>query len=68
MEAVLGPEMDAGREVQAVFVRRPGLLHAFLAAVPGGFGLFGRIMEGRSTVANQLRRPGVRAVTAALTR
>ncbi|WP_131764709.1 geranylgeranyl reductase family protein [Candidatus Protofrankia californiensis] len=68
VEVALGPEMDAGREVQAVFVRRPGLLHAFLAAVPGGFGLFGRIMEGRSTVANQLRRPGVRAVTAALTR
>ncbi len=68
VEAVLGSEMDAGREVQAVFVRRPGLLHAFLTAVPGGFGLFGRIVEGRSTVANQLRRPGVRAVTAALTR
>ncbi len=68
VEAALGPEMDAGREVQAVFARRPGLLYASLAVVPGGFGLFGRMLAGRSTVANQLRRPGVRALTAAITR
>ncbi|KLL10515.1 MULTISPECIES: geranylgeranyl reductase family protein [Protofrankia] len=68
VEAVLGPEMDAGREVQAVFVRHPGLLYTFLAAVPGGFGLFGRIVAGQTTVANQLRRPGVRTLTAAITR
>ncbi|WP_242605464.1 geranylgeranyl reductase family protein [Frankia sp. Cppng1_Ct_nod] len=68
IEAVLGPEMDAGHEVQAVFVRRPWVLHALLTCVPGTFGLFGRIVEGRSTVARQLRRPGVRRVTAAITR
>ncbi len=68
VEAVLGPEMDAGREVQAVYTRHPGLLHALLTCMPGTFGLFGRIVDGRTTVARQLRRPGVRSVTAAITR
>ncbi|MCK9920755.1 geranylgeranyl reductase family protein [Frankia sp. AgPm24] len=65
VERILGPEMDAGREVLAAFARRPAVMHALLSS-PGTFGLFTRLIEGRTTVARQLRRPGVRAVVAAL--
>jgi hypothetical protein len=59
--------MAAGREVLGAFVRRPAVMHAILAS-PGTFGLFTRLIEGRTTVARQLRRPGVRAAVAALAR
>ncbi|KDA44135.1 geranylgeranyl reductase family protein [Frankia sp. B2] len=65
VEAILGPEMAAGREVLAAFTRRPGAMHTVMAA-PGTFGLFTRLIEGRTTIARQLRRPGVRAAVAAL--
>ncbi|KPM52962.1 geranylgeranyl reductase [Frankia sp. R43] len=65
---VLGPEITAGRSVLAAFARRPALMHAMMVGVPGTFGLFSRIVEGRSTVARQLRRPGVAAAVAALAR
>jgi geranylgeranyl reductase family protein len=68
VEAVLGPEMDAGRAVQAVYARHPGLLHALLAGMPGAVGLFERIVDGRTTVARQLRRPGVRPMITMITR
>jgi len=67
IETILGPEMAAGREVLGAFVRRPAVMHAILAS-PGTFGLFTRLIEGRTTVARQLRRPGVRAAVAALAR
>ncbi|SNQ51452.1 Geranylgeranyl reductase family protein [Frankia canadensis] len=67
VETILGPEMVAGREVLGAFIRRPAVMHAILAS-PGTFGLFTRLIEGRTTVARQLRRPGVRAVVAALAR
>ncbi|KJE22236.1 geranylgeranyl reductase family protein [Frankia torreyi] len=67
VEAVLGPEMAAGREVLGAFTRRPGVMHALMAG-PGTFGLFTRLIEGRTTVARQLRRPGVRTAVAALGR
>ncbi|MCM3884941.1 geranylgeranyl reductase family protein [Frankia sp. R82] len=67
IEQILGPEMDAGREVLAAFARRPVVMHMLLAS-PGTFGLFTRLIEGRTTVARQLRRPGVRAAVAALSR
>ncbi|EIV95215.1 geranylgeranyl reductase family protein [Frankia sp. QA3] len=67
VEAVLGPEMAAGREVLGAFTRRPGVMHALMAG-PGTFGLFTRLIQGRTTVARQLRRPGVRAAVAALGR
>ncbi|THJ56481.1 geranylgeranyl reductase family protein [Candidatus Frankia alpina] len=67
VEAILGPEMAAGREVLGAFTRRPGVMHALMSG-PGTFGLFTRLIEGRTTVARQLRRPGVRAAVAALSR
>jgi geranylgeranyl reductase family protein len=59
IEGVLGPEMAAGREVFGLFRRHPIALHGVLTATPVGFPLFGRIIDGSSTVARQLRRPGV---------
>jgi flavin-dependent dehydrogenase len=66
VEQVLGAEQEAGREVLGVYARHPAVMHALMAGVPGGFGLFERIISGRSTVARQLRRPGVRAAMAML--
>ena len=68
VEAVFGSEMAAGRSLLAVFARRPGLMHTMMTVVPGTFGLFSRIIEGRSTVARQLRRPGVTRAIEALSR
>jgi geranylgeranyl reductase family protein len=68
VEAVFGSEIDAGRAVLAAFARHPAVMHSFLTGVPGAFGLFSRVIEGRSTVARQLRRPGVRTAVAALGR
>jgi hypothetical protein len=43
-------------------------MHAMMSAGPGAFSLFTRIVDGRSTIARQLRRPGVTATVAALSR
>ncbi|WP_462186136.1 geranylgeranyl reductase family protein, partial [Frankia sp. CcWB2] len=67
VETILGPEMAAGREVLAAFTRRPGAMHTVMAG-PGAFGLFTRLIEGRTTIARQLRRPGVRTAVAVLGR
>ncbi|WP_462166428.1 geranylgeranyl reductase family protein [Frankia sp. AiPs1] len=67
VERILGPEMVAGAEVLAAFTRRPVVMHALLSS-PGTFGLFTRLIEGRTTIARQLRRPGVRAAVVALAR
>ncbi len=66
IEQVLGPEQAAGRRLLAVYARHPEVMHALMVAMPGGFGLFERIISGRSTVARQLRRPVVRAVASVL--
>jgi geranylgeranyl reductase family protein len=68
IEGVLGPEIAAGREVLALFRRHPVALHGILTATPVGFPLFGRIIDGRTTVARQLRRPGVLPLLRAMSR
>jgi geranylgeranyl reductase family protein len=68
IEAIFGPELAAGRDLLGVYARRPALMHGLMAAGPGAFGLFSRIVDGRSTMARQLRRPGVRRAVAALSR
>lgn len=60
----LGPEIEAGRRLLRHFSRRPELLQLAFAAVPGAFGLFGRVIEGRTSMAGQLNRPPVRALSA----
>jgi geranylgeranyl reductase family protein len=54
---VLEPEMAAGRALMPAFAAAPALFHAMLAGP--GFPVFRRLVEGRTTFARQLRRPGV---------
>ncbi|MDT3445556.1 MULTISPECIES: FAD-dependent monooxygenase [unclassified Pseudofrankia] len=68
VEAVFGSELAAGRVLLGLYSRRPDLMHTMMSAGPGAFGLFTRIIDGRSTIARQLRRPGVTATVAALSR
>jgi flavin-dependent dehydrogenase len=67
VDAVFAAEVDAGRALLGAFAGSRSAMHLTLA-VPGAFGLFGRIIDGRSTVARQLRRPGVQRAVAALAR
>jgi geranylgeranyl reductase family protein len=52
----LEPEIAAGRALLPAFANRPEVFHALLAGP--GFGLFRRLVDGRSTFSRQLRRPG----------
>jgi geranylgeranyl reductase family protein len=60
--AVLGPEMSAGRQVLAAFQRHPLLFHGVLTGLPGAFGLFRRLIDGRTTLGRQVARPGMHRV------
>jgi geranylgeranyl reductase family protein len=59
----LGPEIDAGRRLLRAFTRRPELLQAAFAVLPGAFGLFGRTINGQASMAGQLDRPAPRLLT-----
>jgi len=65
IDAVLGPDVEAGRILLAAFSRRPALFHALLSGP--AFGLFERLIDGRTTFARQLRRPGAERMVRALT-
>ncbi len=56
VERTLEPEIAAGRILLPAFAGSPALFHALLAGP--GFGLFQRLVDGRSTFGRQLRRPG----------
>ena len=56
VKRILEPEIAAGRVLLPAFAGSPALFHALLAGP--GFGLFRRLVDGRSTFARQLRRPG----------
>jgi flavin-dependent dehydrogenase len=66
IDDALGPEMAAGREVLAAYTRHPLLFHGVLVGMPGAFGLFQRLIEGRTTLTRQVGRPGVHRVLARL--
>ena len=68
VDAVFGSELAAGRVLLRLYRRRPELMHGLMSAGPGAFGLFTRIIDGRSTVARQLARRGVSKAVAALSR
>ncbi|MDQ6648694.1 MAG: geranylgeranyl reductase family protein [Actinomycetota bacterium] len=63
---VLEPEMAAGRAVLAAFERHRRVFHELVTVAPGGWRMFGRITAGDTTLARQLRRPGVSAALARL--
>jgi flavin-dependent dehydrogenase len=67
--AVMGalePEIAAGRALLPAFAGHPEVFHALLGGP--GFGLFRRLVDGRSTFARQLRRPGALRVMGRLGR
>jgi geranylgeranyl reductase family protein len=66
VERVLEPEIAAGRVLLPAFAASPGLFHALLAGP--GFGLFRRLVDGRSTFGRQLRRPGAASALRLLSR
>ncbi|HVE63908.1 MAG TPA: FAD-dependent monooxygenase [Mycobacteriales bacterium] len=62
VERELTPEMDAGRAFLAAFTRNRQVFHGFLAAVPGGWRLFTRLVAGETTLERQLAKRPVRLV------
>ncbi len=60
VQRTLEPEMAAGRLLVRAYTGAPGLFHGLL--VGPGFGLFSRLVDGRSTYDRQLRRPAARRV------
>ncbi|HEX8001769.1 MAG TPA: geranylgeranyl reductase family protein [Mycobacteriales bacterium] len=66
--AELEPEMAAGRAFLAAFAANRQVFHGFLAAFPGGWRLFSRLVAGETTLARQVGKPHVRAVLRAVTR
>lgn len=66
IQRVLEPEIAAGRALLPAFSGSPLLFHALLAGP--GFGLFRRLVDGRSTFARQLRRPGAARLLEGLSR
>jgi geranylgeranyl reductase family protein len=66
VERILTPEMSAGRTLLQAFAASPLLFHLLLAGP--GFGLFARLLDGRSTYARQLRRPAAQRVLERLAR
>jgi hypothetical protein len=66
VERILTPEMSAGRTLLQAFAASPLLFHLLLAGP--GFGLFRRLLDGRSTYARQLRRPAAQRVLERLAR
>jgi flavin-dependent dehydrogenase len=66
VEGVLEPEIAAGRILLPAFSGSPALFHALLAGP--GFGLFRRLVDGRSTFGRQIRRPGAAWALARLSR
>jgi len=68
VERELTPEMAAGRVFLQAFSRNRQVFHGFLAAVPGGWRLFARLVAGETTLAGQLDKRAVRLALRLLTR
>ena len=62
----LGAEMIAGRRALAAFTRHPGAVHTVMRALPPMWPLFVRLVDGRTTMPEQLRRRPVRVLVGAL--
>jgi len=65
--ATLGPEMEAGRLFLRAFSANRQAFHGFVVSIPGGWGLFTRLVGGQTTLAAQLERRGVRLALRAVT-
>jgi geranylgeranyl reductase family protein len=60
------PEMAAGRRALRAFTRHPRAVHEVLRHGPGMWPRFQRLVSGGTTLPEQLARPPVRALVAAL--
>ncbi|MCW2681031.1 MAG: geranylgeranyl reductase [Frankiales bacterium] len=66
VERELGAEVAAGRRALAAFTRHPRLVHEVMRSLPGMFGLFGRLVSGRTSLDEQLERRSIRALVSVL--
>jgi len=66
VERALGAEVAAGRRALAAFSRHPRLVHEVMRSLPGMFGLFGRLVSGRTSLDEQLERRPIRALVTVL--
>jgi len=64
IDATLGREMRAGRVLLGVFERHPALLHGAVTTLPQGWRAFRRVVQGRTTFADLMDRPGARRIRA----
>ncbi len=55
IEAALGDEMRAGRQMRQAFERRPAVFHAAVTLLPQAWGYFQDVVRGESTLADVLR-------------
>ena len=62
----LQPEIEAGRVALRAFGRSPSAVHLVLRSVPGMWDLFGRLVQGRTSLPEQLSRRRVRALVRVL--
>ena len=67
VRTTLGPEMEAGRLFLRAFTANRQAFHGFVVSIPGGWGLFTRLVGGQTTLAAQLERRGVRLALRAVT-
>jgi geranylgeranyl reductase family protein len=65
IDTELAPEMAAGRRLLQIFAKRPHLVH-FSMGTPLGWRAFQAFCRGDLSMANVLRRPGVRTVVRVL--
>jgi geranylgeranyl reductase family protein len=63
---VLGAEMAAGRRALTAFTKHPRAVHEVLRRGPGMWPRFRRLVSGGTTLPEQLARPPVRVLVAAL--
>ena len=66
VETALGAEVAAGRRALAAFTRHPGAVHAVMRAAPPMWPLFVRLVDGSTSLAEQLERRRVRVLVGAL--
>lgn len=68
VEATLGPEMWAGRQLRRAFQRRPSVFHGAVTLIPQAWGVFTGVVRGDITFAEVLRRRLPRRALAMLAR
>lgn len=66
VERALGAEMTAGRRALAAFRRHPRVVHEVMRSLPGMWGLFERLVSGRTTLDEQLERRSIRTLVRVL--